>query len=147
MASHRQHDCKGRRSRVAESASKKRWAIVRDAARNHWPELLRGLGIPESALTGRDAVCPSCGCPGFKFEDLRGRGTFTCARPDGATLSGDGFDLLQHVHGWGTQRVLLFVATCLGLAPERVTRQVVQLATDLASALQTCGSGTPTRSL
>ncbi len=63
-----------------------------------WPSVLVNLGIPESALKNKHGPCPSCGgkdC--FRFDHAkRGNGSFYCNKFG----AGDGFKLLEHVHGW-----------------------------------------------
>lgn len=70
-----------------------------------WPNILAGLGVPEQVLRNRHGPCPACGgkdC--FRFDhEKRGRGSFICSKASGrqgGALSGDGFALLMHVHGW-----------------------------------------------
>jgi phage/plasmid primase-like uncharacterized protein len=64
------------------------------------------LGVPEEYLRNKHGPCLACGgkdC--FRFDHAkRGRGSFICSKASGkgggAPLSGDGFALLMHVHGW-----------------------------------------------
>ncbi len=63
-----------------------------------WPAILAQLGIPEASLRLKKAgPCPACGGRDrFTFDNRKLRGDFIC-RGCGA---GDGFALLQRVHGW-----------------------------------------------
>lgn len=92
---------------------------VREAARGHWPAILVGLGIPAEALTGKHGPCPGCGGRDrFRFDDREGRGTWICGG-GGETRSGDGFALLEHVHGWDFPRALAEVARWLRIEPDQ----------------------------
>ena len=89
--------------------------------RIHWPTVLVSLGIPETALRNRHGPCPACGgkdC--FRFDhDKRGKGSFICSKASGkggGALSGDGFALLMHVHGWGFSEARQRVIAAAGLA-------------------------------
>lgn len=65
-----------------------------------WRDTLERLGIEPAALTGKHAPCPGCGGRDrFRFDDRDGRGTWICGR-GGDPVAGDGFQLLEHVHGW-----------------------------------------------
>lgn len=63
-----------------------------------WPAVLAKLGIAESFLRlKKSGPCPACsGRDRYVFDNRHGRGDFFC-RHCGA---GDGFELLQRVHGW-----------------------------------------------
>jgi putative DNA primase/helicase len=62
-----------------------------------WPQVLAQLGVPESALRNRHGPCPACGGKDrFRFDNKRGRGDYIC----GQCGAGDGFRLLERVHGW-----------------------------------------------
>ena len=62
-----------------------------------WRDTLVRLGIPEQSLSGRHTACPACGGKDrFRFDDYQGKGGFYC----NGCGAGDGFDLLQRVHGW-----------------------------------------------
>lgn len=89
-------------------------------ARIHWPSVLVSLGIPETALRNRHGPCPACGgkdC--FRFDhDKRGKGSFICSKATGkggGALSGDGFALLMHVHGWAFSEARQRVIAAAGL--------------------------------
>ncbi|WP_019570282.1 primase-helicase zinc-binding domain-containing protein [Thioalkalivibrio sp. ALE11] len=90
---------------------------VHDAARGRWPEILVGLGIDAATLRDRHGPCPGCGGRDrFRFDD-KGVGRFICGR-GGDALSGDGFGLLQHVHGWTAREALERVGNALGIETE-----------------------------
>lgn len=64
------------------------------ASRNHWPQILTGLGIavPENNKHG---PCPICGGKDrFRFDDKQGRGTWICNQ----CRHGDGLDLVARVN-------------------------------------------------
>jgi putative DNA primase/helicase len=71
-----------------------------------WPRVLAELGIAEQYLAvrtiggrnrGKAGPCPACGgTDRYVFDNRNGRGDFFC-RQCGA---GDGFALLERVHGW-----------------------------------------------
>ena len=71
---------------------------VKKQARHHWVELLIAAGIDAKALRNVHGPCPGCGGKDrFRFDDHDGNGTFICSQGNGDNLSGDGFELLQHV--------------------------------------------------
>jgi putative DNA primase/helicase len=64
---------------------------------NSWPQVLMQLGIAESTLQNKHGPCPACGGKDrFRFDNKRGRGDYIC----GQCGAGDGFKLLERVHGW-----------------------------------------------
>ncbi|HHJ40068.1 MAG TPA: hypothetical protein ENJ86_11535 [Methylothermaceae bacterium] len=89
---------------------------MRAAAQGRWPEILARLGIDASHLKNRHGPCPGCGGQDrFRFDDLEGRGTWVCGG-GGQEQAGDGFQLLEHVHGWNRAESFKAVAETLGLA-------------------------------
>ena len=93
--------------------SRMSFADLHAAAAGRWPEILVALGVPAEALRNRHGPCPGCGgVDRFRFDD-RGAGRFICSRGGGEPLSGDGFELLQHVHDWSASRALREVAELL----------------------------------
>jgi len=71
---------------------------VKKQARHHWAELLIAAGIDAKALRNVHGPCPGCGGKDrFRFDNHDGNGTFICSQGNGDNLSGDGFELLQHV--------------------------------------------------
>lgn len=70
-----------------------------------WPEVLRQLGVPESNLSKKNGPCPGCGgTDRYFFSNKFGHGDYFCRHCSpvvgGKQRSGDGFALLQLVHGW-----------------------------------------------
>ncbi len=88
---------------------------VHAAANGRWREILTALGIEARHLVNKHGPCPGCGgADRFRFDDKDGRGSFVCGQ-GGDTLTGDGFALLSHVHGWDKADTLRQVAQCLGM--------------------------------
>ena len=82
---------------------------VKAAASGRWPEILAGLGVDPGALRNRHGPCPGCGGRDrFRYDD-QDTGRFYCGG-GGDPVSGDGFKLLQHVHGWTPRESLERVA-------------------------------------
>jgi putative DNA primase/helicase len=81
-----------------------------------WPAVLAQLGIDEAFLRPKKAgACPACGGRDrYTFDNRHGRGDFIC-RGCGA---GDGFALLQRVHGWQFSEALHRVADAAGFSAE-----------------------------
>lgn len=85
---------------------------ARLAANGRWPDILRGLGVAAECLRDKHGPCPSCGGKDrFRFDDKEGRGTYVCNNCG----SGDGFGLLELVHGWKPKECLEQVGAYLGL--------------------------------
>ena len=63
-----------------------------------WYGVLSTLGIDRQYLQNKHGPCPICmeGTDRFRFDDKEGRGTYFC----NTCGAGDGFELLQKVHGW-----------------------------------------------
>jgi len=89
---------------------------VREAAVGRWPGILSRLGVGHEFLTSRHGPCPACGGKDrFRYDDQGGRGTWICSQGGGEPAAGDGFALLEHVHGWGFRDALAAVADALGM--------------------------------
>jgi putative DNA primase/helicase len=89
---------------------------VSEAARGHWKTLLPSLGVDAHALHGKHCACPGCGGKDrFRFDDKDGNGTFVCSQGGGELLAGDGFMLLEHVHGWNRSQSFQAVRDALGM--------------------------------
>jgi putative DNA primase/helicase len=87
---------------------------VKRAARGHWKAILSQCGIDERFLTKSHGPCPGCGGKDrFRFDDCKGHGNFYCNQR--TPPSGDGFDLLHHVHGWSFSDTLRTVAALVGV--------------------------------
>lgn len=98
------------------------FAETKAAAADLWPGILIASGIAPEALNGRHQSCPGCGgVDRFRFIDKTGDGFFICTG-GGERSAGDGFHLLEHVHGWSSSEALHFVADYLGLHGTEVTR-------------------------
>ena len=97
-----------------------------------WPVILAQLGIPEGSLKPKKAgPCPACGGRDrFTFDNRKLRGDFIC-RGCGA---GDGFALLQRVHGWTFPEARRQVMRAAGLdgRDEPMPRQTAPIAPDAA---------------
>lgn len=96
------------------------YRTVAAAATGRWPALLVACGIDAAFLRDRHGPCPGCGgVDRFRLDDRDGRGGWLCSAGGGAPLAGDGFGLLQHVHGWTASEALQHVADALGLRDGR----------------------------
>lgn len=97
------------------STTRPDFRTVAQAARGRWQDLLPALGVAAASLTRRHGPCPGCGgVDRFRFDDRRGAGDWYCGG-GGQPVSGDGFDLLRHVHGWDPAQAMGAVAGLLGL--------------------------------
>lgn len=93
---------------------------TKDSAQGHWREILGALGIEVPAAHNKHCACPGCGgSDRFRFDDKNGRGTFICSAGGGEPIAGDGFRLLNHVHGWNFMESARRVADVLGIDPQR----------------------------
>ena len=78
-----------------------------------WPTVLAQLGIPEAALCNKHGPCPACGgTDRFRFDNKHGRGDYIC----GQCGAGDGFRLLERVHGWRFSEARQRVIDAAGLS-------------------------------
>lgn len=69
-----------------------------DAAIGRWPGILQALGVDARHVSNRHGPCPICaGKDRYRFDDKDGRGTWICSHCG----AGDGFRLLELLHGWG----------------------------------------------
>ena len=88
---------------------------LREQVRGLWPTILPSLGIAPEYLRNRHMPCPGCGGNDrFRFDDKGGSGSFYCGG-GGDPTSGDGFDLLKHVHGWDFAEAAKEVERVLGI--------------------------------
>jgi len=70
---------------------------VKKVAAGQWERVLSSLGIHVPA-NGKHGPCPGCGGHDrFRFDNKDGGGSFICGQGGEGTLSGDGFNLVQHV--------------------------------------------------
>ena len=91
---------------------------VRIVAAGRWEQIHRGLGIQlHTTSHQKHTPCPGCGGKDrFRVSpDYAQTGRFFCSG-GGDLQSGDGFALLQHVHGWTAIESLQAVAEHLGLS-------------------------------
>lgn len=81
----------------------------------NWHDVLRRLGVAEECLTGKHSSCPVCGGKDrFRFDNRTGHGDYFC----NVCRAGDGFTLLQRLHGWDFPTALERVAEAAGLTSE-----------------------------
>lgn len=107
---------------VSRETNRHCFAEVKAAAQGLWPGIAIAAGIPPEALNGRNQPCPGCGGRDrFRFIDKKQDGFFVCGG-GGDRTTGDGFRLLEHVHGWSASESLHFVADYLGLAGHEITK-------------------------
>lgn len=86
----------------------------------NWQQTLVSLGIEAEFLRNRHGPCPGCGGKDrFRFDDKEGRGTFVCSQGGGEVLAGDGYDLLQHVHGWSFKTAKEAIEDRVGIIPSK----------------------------
>ncbi len=89
---------------------------VAEAAKGRWASILPSLGVGADFLQDRHGPCPGCGGKDrFRYDDIQGAGNFVCSQGGGDLLTGDGFELLAHVHGWDRGRGLREVAAQVGI--------------------------------
>jgi putative DNA primase/helicase len=80
---------------------------------NTWPAILVQLGVPENMLRNKHGPCPACGGKDrFRFDNKRGRGDFICNQCG----AGDGFKLLERIHGWTFSMARRQVIAAAGLS-------------------------------
>ncbi|MTI12256.1 DUF5906 domain-containing protein [Sansalvadorimonas verongulae] len=100
------------------SLSRQQHEAVKLAANGQWPFILQSLGgltdqQVDTSTKSSGAPCPLCGGENrysFKGED---RGDWACRK---CGNGGDGFELLNRVHGWDFSQSSLEVAKLLGIA-------------------------------
>lgn len=98
------------------------YAEVKRAASGRWAELLVASGLAPEVLNGRHHPCPGCGgADRFRFIDREQDGFFIC-NGAGDRTAGDGFRLLEHVHGMTPGDALRFVADYLGLSGREISQ-------------------------
>jgi putative DNA primase/helicase len=99
-----------------------RAADIHERVGNGWPGILAQLGVPEEYLREkigkreRHGPCPGCGgTDRYFFDNKYGRGDYHCR----GCGHGDGFKLLQLVHGWPFLDALKRVIEAAGLSTEQ----------------------------
>lgn len=84
---------------------------VRDLATDRWPEILAEAGIGDEFLQNKHGPCPACGGKDrYRFDNKDGRGTYFCS----GCGFGDGFTLLEKVHGWHFKESANFIREFFG---------------------------------
>ncbi len=110
------------------------YKAVSMAASGRWVEILTHFGVAREFLTKRHGPCPACGGKDrFRFDNKNGSGSFFCNQCG----AGDGFKLLQVVHGYTASKALHEVADYLkcgsGVALARmITKQPISTTGDAA---------------
>jgi putative DNA primase/helicase len=96
-------------------------------ARVEWPTVLAALGIDGKLLEikrdkrSKPSPCPACGGRDrFFFDNRTRRGDYFCR----GCGSGDGFRLLERVHGWTFSEARQQVMNVAGLTDETPTRTI-----------------------
>lgn len=88
---------------------------IHAALAGRWPTVLEQLGVDAAALRNKHGPCPVCGGKDrFRFDDRRGRGDYYC----NGCGPGDGFALLQRLHGWTFAQTAKAVREAAGLNNE-----------------------------
>jgi putative DNA primase/helicase len=89
---------------------------------NGWHDVLRALGIPDSALTGKkNRPCPACGGRDrYTFDNRHGHGDFYCRHCG----PGDGFQLLMRVHGWDYREARKQVLSAARIDVQEVQKEI-----------------------
>lgn len=119
---------------------------LRDRARGRWPDILALLGVPPDKLQNRHMPCPICGGRDrYRFDNKNGDGTFYCS----GCGAGDGFQLLQKLHGWDFAAVAKQIEGVIGEAqviqpdPKRDQAQARQALRRFWRACQPVGKSGP----
>lgn len=103
---------------------------VRMAAQGQWySRIFPGMGICTKALScQRHQPCPGCGGRDRFRWDKRGSafGRWCCGG-GGRFQTGDGFDLLGHVHGWDRAEQLKQVKAVLGMGDDLSAKERQQI--------------------
>ncbi|MBN2644619.1 MAG: toprim domain-containing protein [Desulfuromonadaceae bacterium] len=88
--------------------------VVRAAAHGQWPSVYAAAGL--ALQVNRHMPCPACGgTDRFRYDDRHGHGDYICNQCG----AGDGFSLLQKVHGWSFLAALDYVAGAVGMVPDQ----------------------------
>lgn len=96
---------------------------AKEIATGRWNYILPTLGIDERFLKNRHGPCPMCGGKDrFRYDDKDGRGSFICNQCG----AGDGYKLLQLLHGWGFRQTREEVERVVGINPDPVVVPVQQ---------------------
>ncbi len=96
-----------------------------------WPAILERLGIDETYLRDKHGPCPACGGKDrYRFDNKHGRGSFYC----NGCGAGDGFTLLQRVHGWDFKTARARVIEAAGMTTDSAPVRQVPAVTETAKA-------------
>ncbi len=88
---------------------------VQQKASGRWPFILKSCGIDEKYLRKKNGPCPMCGgVDRYRFTDHKGLGMWWCNHCG----TGDGFQLLEKVNGWGFAEAAIEVEKLMPGAPE-----------------------------
>jgi putative DNA primase/helicase len=117
-----------------------------EEAIGRWPGILQALGIDARYLGNKHGPCPVCeGKDRYRFDDKNGRGTWICSHCG----SGDGFGLLQRVHGWSFSQAAKEVDRLIGsvlpgpVAVERTEQSKLQALREAWNASKPVTKGDP----
>ena len=103
-----------------------------NAARGRWPGILERLGVDSRFLKDTHGPCPICGGKDrFRFDDKL-NGNFFCS----SCGAGDGFTLLQKLHGWDFKKCAAEVDAVVGNIPETSTKPRERTDEDKARAIR-----------
>ena len=99
-------------------------AEIHSALASRWADVLTNLGVDPAHLRNRHGPCPICGGKDrFRYDDRHQRGDWVCTecgRVGSAKCGGgDGFKLLQLLHGWTFAEARRAVMEAAGLRDPR----------------------------
>ena len=101
-----------------------------NAARGRWPGILEALGVQPKFLRDVHGPCPVCGGKDrFRFDDKL-NGNFFCSKCG----AGDGFNLLQILHGWDFKKAASEVDRIVGNIPVTTEKRPERTDKDKAEA-------------
>lgn len=90
---------------------------IKAQAHGRWTQILPAFGCGHEYLTGNHGPCPHCGGNDrFRYDDKNGDGDWYCNKcgGQGDGGAGDGFQLVQRLHGWDLNTAINEVASWLG---------------------------------
>jgi putative DNA primase/helicase len=87
-------------------------STISQSAIGKWTAILNQLGVDQSFLKNSHGPCPICGGRDrFRFDDKNGKVSYFCSNCG----AGDGFNLLQKIHGWSFAEAAKRVEAVIGL--------------------------------
>ncbi|WP_192805022.1 DUF7146 domain-containing protein [Noviherbaspirillum aerium] len=111
-----------------------------DEAVGRWPGILQALGVDPRYLGKKHGPCPICGGRDrYRFDDKEGRGTWFCSHCG----SGDGFKLLQSLHGWNFSQAAKEVDRVARIVPAGAVTQERTEENKLQALRETWGDSRP----